>query len=129
MNFNKEIEIQLHDSYFVFPLKILIWIPSIILFVFWIIYFLTKQFLFSKRLIWIHIFFTILTSLLIMALPYLFIYGEGTGIPSRYYNYDSRFKMYEDIKNSAIKAFIILLLGQFTYFINITIGLYKGVGK
>lgn len=132
-SFNTLIDIHLHDTYVVFPLSFLVWLPAIILFVFWFIYLVTKQFLFSKKLMWTHIILTIITSLSLLTLPYLTTYSsEGVpGMPRRYYDYGefNRLKIWSNLTNLAVITFVILLLGQLTYFINLFVGLYKRVDR
>jgi heme/copper-type cytochrome/quinol oxidase subunit 1 len=131
--FNSPIDIHLYDTYFVFPLPFLIWAPTIILFVFWIVYLLTKRFLFSKKLMWIHIILTVIISLFLMVLPYIstYSYGGVVGSPRRYYDYGelNRFKILGNLTNIAVATFVILLLGQLAYFINLFVGLYKRIGR
>jgi cytochrome c oxidase subunit I len=132
-SFNTQIDIHLHDTYFVFPLAFLVWVPSIILFAFWVLYLMTKQFLFSKRLMWTHIILTIVTSFLIFILPYLttYAYGGVAGIPRRYYDYEEldKFKMLSNFTNITATTFILFLLSQLTYCTNLFIGLYKPVAR
>jgi len=130
--FDTPIDIHLHDTYFIFPLSFLIWIPAIILFLFWALYLLTKQFLFSKKLMWIHIILTVLSSLFMLMLPYLSTYSySGVGGPRVYYDYGefNKFKMFGNLTNMIIRVFAFLLLIQLIYFFNLFVGLYKGVGR
>ena len=131
--FNTSVDIHLYDTYFVFPLSFIIWVPAVISFAFWIIYLLTKQFLFSKKLMWIHIILTLLLSLFLMTLPYISTYSDGglIGSPRRYYDYGewNRFKILSNPTNTAVITFAILLLSQLVYFINLIVGLIKRVGR
>src|SRR5690242_8828642 len=87
-NFNVPIDIHLHNTYFIFPLKLLIWLPTIILILFWLLYLLTKRFLFSKALTWTHVILTIICSILLLILPFILTYPfAGMDAPRRYYDY------------------------------------------
>jgi heme/copper-type cytochrome/quinol oxidase subunit 1 len=132
-SFNTPIDIHLHDTYFVFPLSFIIWAPAIILFLFWLLYLVTNQFLFSNKLRWTHIILTVLISLLMLTLPYLatYSYGGVLGSPRRYYDYGelNKFKILGNLTDIVVIVFAILLLGQLTYFANLFIGLFKHLGK
>ena len=127
------IDIHLSDTYYVFPLAFLIWFPAIILFLFWLLYLATKRFLYSKRLMWIHIILSVVISLFILTLPYLstYSYGEVAGSPRRYYDYGelNNFKIFGNFTNMIVLAFLILVLGQLIYFINLIVGIYKRVDR
>jgi cytochrome c oxidase subunit 1 len=129
-SFNYPIDIHLHDTYFVIPMTYLVWIPTITLVFFWLIYLLTKRLLFSKFLTWTHIVFTILCTIFIVTIPFLSTYSyAGGGAPRRYYDYGSftSYKIFGNMTRIIIIAFIILIFGQLTYFINLIVGLYKKV--
>ncbi len=123
------IDFHLHDTYFVFPLTYIIWFPTIILFIFWLLYLATKRFLFSQGLMWTHIILTVITSIFILILPYLgtYSYGGLGGMPRRYYDYGefNIFKIFSNWTNIVVSAFFVLITGQLIYFINLFTGLYK----
>jgi heme/copper-type cytochrome/quinol oxidase subunit 1 len=131
--FNTPIDIHLYDTYLVFPLSFIIWIPAVILFAFWIIYLLTRQFLFSKKLMWTNILLTVALSLFLMMLPYISTYSDVgiVGSPRRYYDYGefNRFKILDNLTRIAVITFAILLLSQLAYFINLILGLLKRVSR
>ncbi len=129
---NTPIDVHLHDTYFVFPLSFLVWVLTLILFFFWSLYLATRQFLFSKKLTWIHVILTVLSSLFMLMLPYLSTYSySGTGGPRIYYDYEelNRFKIFGNLTSNSITAFAFLLSAQLIYFANLFVGLYKGVGR
>ena len=131
--FNVAIDIHLHDSYFVFRLSYFIWALSLVLITLWFIYLVTKKALISKSLIWIHILLTILTCVFILTAPNLFaIPYEGTaGEPRRYYDIcqSKTIQFSTKLTGTATMIFLILIIGQITYFINLFMGLHKGVNR
>jgi heme/copper-type cytochrome/quinol oxidase subunit 1 len=131
-SFNSAMDIHLHDTYFVFPLTYLMWIPSVILLIFWLLYLLTKKFLYSKALIWTHIISTIVGSVFILAFPFLLTNShEGlAGIPSRYYDIgqSKTYQFFGNLTKTTVVIAFILTAGQLTYLINFVVGLYKRPG-
>lgn len=126
LSFNFPIDLHFHDTYFVLPITYLIWLPGLLLFLFWLIYLFTKHFLFSKALMWIHILLSILCSVFILALTYISTYSfAGTEVPKYYYD-DGTFG---NLSKVTVIAFLILFLGQFTYFINLCAGVIKSFSK
>lgn len=126
------IYIHIYDTYFVIPFPIIIWLASIILFIFWLIYWITRRSLYSNKLIWVHITLTVITSLMILTLPYLATYSyNGVGGPRTYYDNGelNSFKIFGNLSNIALTTFAVLLISQLTYFINLFLGLYKGSDK
>ncbi len=81
---------------------------------------------------WIHIILTVTTSLFMLMIPYLstYTYG-GAGGPRRYYEYGefNKFKIFGNMTNIVVTIFALLLLVQMTFFVNLLVGLYKGVGR
>lgn len=104
-SFNLGIDLAFHDTYFLIPLALLIWLPVIISILFWLFYLLTSRFLFSKTLTWIHIILTIVCSILILVLPFLFSYPAAVEV--------------------ILMSLLILSLGQALYFVNLIFGLSK----
>jgi hypothetical protein len=67
-----------------------------------------------------------------LTLPYLSTYSyAGVGGPRTYYDYGefNKFKIFDNLTNTALTVFAILLLGQLAYFLNLFAGIYKGVGR
>lgn len=125
---NIPIDLASHDTYFIVPVTLLIWLPAIISILFWVLYLLTNRFLFSKALTWIHIVLTIICSILILALPFLLTYSiVDLDAPRRYNDYDgsNRFKFFGSLVSITSIMILILLFGQVTYFVNLIIGLAK----
>jgi len=126
---NFPIDILLHDTYFVLPITYLLWFPSLVLAFFWLLYLLTKRFLFSKVLTWTHIILTITCSVFIHVIPYLSAYSSAglAGAPRRYYDNGifNKYKVFSNMNTIILLTFLILVLGQLIYFINLIIGIYK----
>ncbi|HSQ44563.1 MAG TPA: hypothetical protein VLM16_06175 [Ginsengibacter sp.] len=109
-----------------------LWTPALILFVFWLLYLATKNFLFSKALSWTHIILTLFSCLIIFIFPFLFKwFNQGlAGFPRHYYDTDQ--KVYEGYvfwtRKLAILG-LILTVGQLTYLLNLIVGLTKRAHK
>ena len=95
------------------PLTIWVWTLPAILISLWFLYLLTSRFIYSKALALIHVLLTALTLLFI-------VIGMYVGINPT----PSSTVRHALIGNSMQILFIVLVTGQFTYFINILLGLY-----
>ena len=129
---NSAMDIHMHDTYFVFPLTYFIWTPSIILFIFWLLYLLTKKNLYSIKLTWTHIILTIATCVFILTLPFLLTnsYEGLAGMPRRYYDIgqSKTYQFFGKLTKTVIVTAFILALGQLTYLLNLFLGVSKRVG-
>ncbi len=129
--YESTIDIHIRATYFIIPLSYLVWVPAIFLFVLWILYLLTKKFLYSKILLWLHIILTIITSLFMLIVPYIstYAYGGKAGSPRQYNEYGelNQFKMFSNITNILVTILVFFILVQLAYFINLFVGMYKGV--
>ena len=127
-SFNVPVDIHFPDTYYIVPLALLIWLPTIILVLFWLLYLLTKRFLFFKILTWIHIILTIIFSILILILPFVFTTSFTViGTPRPYYDFNGLHR--GNITEMIPLILLILLLGQATYFVNLLVGIIKKVGR
>ena len=130
--FDSAMDIHMHDTHFVFPLTYLPWTPSIILLIFWLLYLVTKNFLYSKALTWTHILLTIAACIFILTLPYLLTntYEGFAGMPRRYYDIgqSKTYQFFGELTKTAVVIGFILVAGQLTYLANLAIGLSKHVG-
>ena len=132
LSFNMLIDVMLYDTYYVFPLSFLCWVPAVILLFFWTLYLVANRFLFSRKLVWIHVVSTVVASLLLLVLPYITTYSSGgVGASRRYFDYGvlNNFKVLGNLTGIAVTVFAFLLLAQLVYFINLFVGLYKKVGR
>lgn len=131
LGLNKTFDIHLHDTYFIMPLAFFTLIPSMILLVVWFLYVLTKNYLFSNKLAWLHIIISIIFSLFISALPYLATYSWFAGAPRRYYDNTASngFKIFDNLPEIVVPAFLMLSTAQLLFLINLLIGLSKRTGK
>ena len=127
------IDIHLHDTYFVFTSRFLIWSGALLFALLWVLYLATKTALFSKTLSWIHILLTIISCLVIITTAYLMhnVYEGLAAMPSRYLDYGVA-KKYDYLNNLEIATWILLLilaLGQIIYIVNLFVGIYKRVRR
>ena len=128
-SFNSAISIHIYDTYFISPLSYFIWTPSIVLLFFWLIYLTTKNILFSKRLMWIHVFLTILACIFILTFPYFLTnsYAGLAGMPRRYFDIgqSKTYQFFGELGKTGVVLVVILALGQLTFLANFFLGLYK----
>lgn len=112
-------DIQLHDTFLVIARKDTFIITSIFFILLFFIYFIIKKYLWSKKLIWMHVLFTfILSSILFFASPAIFYF--------RLFNEDDlEFAQFAMIYKINITALIILFFSQFLFLINIIAGVLK----
>jgi hypothetical protein len=129
VTYKSTIDIHLRDTYYILPLTILTWIPTIILLLFWLLYSATKTCLWSKWLTWIHVVLTIILSLVIVASPYLSGYSDAVlaGAPRRYYDQGvlNRLHVFNNLSEIVVLFTLILFAGQLIYFINLFAGLFS----
>ena len=96
---------------FSFPMKSIVWIIPVFLFLFWLLYQATRKFLYSDSLISVHVLTTVLTSMGIIALLFkaigpvtpLSIYPELIGLVMQW-------------------LFVIFVISQLFYLINLVLG-------
>lgn len=96
---------------FSFPLKSIIWIFPVFLFLLWLLYQATRKFLYSYTLISVHVLATVLTNMGIVALFFTAIapvtllrnYPELTGLAMQW-------------------LFVVFVISQFFYLINLVLG-------
>lgn len=123
---DKTIDIQLHDSYWVFG-ENHIFIAGCFLFYFLFgLYLLFHKILFSKRLVWIHLTTTIASTLFLFLTIKTINFFTPT-IPRRYYSFNEidSFKQYAFL-NDLISIFIIIIfITQVLFLINIIVGIVK----
>ena len=126
---NTTIDLHLHDTYFVFPYMLYAWFPATVLIGFWIIYLLTHRFLFSKKLIWIHIILIITACTVPLILPYIPITADHAfaGRPRRYYDYEgmNKFTLFKTWISLFTVYFILFPMATLVYIVNLLIGMYK----
>src|SRR5687767_13087330 len=87
--FGRTFDIHLHDTYFIIAIAPLFWVTVFLLLIIWSLYLLTKQFLFSKILTWIHIILTVATSVFLVGISFYSndSYKGLAGMPRRYFDY------------------------------------------
>jgi len=130
---NSAIVINMYDTYFVFTLAYFIWIPCVILLIFWLLYLATRKKLYSKALTWTHIFLTIAGCVFILTFPNLLTnsYEGLAGMPRRYYDIgqSKTYQFFGELTKTGVAIALILALGQITYWLNLFIGLSKHQGR
>ncbi len=117
------IDVHLHDTYYVIPLKFIFWTIAAILLMSWIIYRLTDRILFSKLLSWMHVIFTIVSLTFIV-----FPWWNRSPAPRRLYDFNSiEAPLHAVDKTNAIITLCaaILLFAQVIFIINIVFGIIK----
>ncbi len=122
--FSKIAHVDFQDkTMFSVPLPILAWIIPLLLASFWLLYLLTRRFLYSMTITRIHILITVSTTILILIL--LFI-GINPLQSTTHNEFDtSLVDRQELIGNSMQILFLIFVCGQFTYLANVLLGLFK----
>lgn len=95
------------------PLTIMVWIIPLLLIIFWLLYLLTRTFLYSITITWIHVLITVLATILMVTVLYIGIN------PSQSTN-----GRYELIGNAMQILSIIFVFGQLIYLANILLGLF-----
>jgi heme/copper-type cytochrome/quinol oxidase subunit 1 len=127
--YDQTLDIHLHDTYFIVAMTYLFWATSILLLILWALYLLTKQFLFSKLLTWVHIILTVIALVSFVAISfYSTNYYDGlAGMPRRYYDYSGwkTFERYNNLTKGVFAVMLLISIGLMAYIINIVVGLLR----
>ena len=99
---------------FSLPLVIMVWTIPLLLIAFWLLYLMTRRFLYSMTIARIHIFITVSATILMVTVLYI---GFN---PSQLTNDRHQF-----IGNAMQILFIIFVCGQFAYLANVLLGLFR----
>jgi hypothetical protein len=94
------------------PLDSIAWLIPLFLISFWLIYLMTKEFLYSVTITWIHVLTTVVTTFLIVTLLYI-------GITPSPYTSDR----HELIGNAMQILTLIFVFGQLIYLANVGLGI------
>ena len=122
----KTIDIQLHDSYWVFRENDIFVVGCILFYFLFGLYLLFQKILFSRKLIWMHILATIsFTMVLFFSIKTINYFTQP--IPRRYHSYYEieSFAKYAWINNVVSFCAITLFFSQFLFIINFIVGLIK----
>lgn len=121
------IDIHFHDTYFILPGRMGMWIASFILLFLWALYLLTKQILYSNKLTWIHVTGTITCVPAIIWLMDLLAVTGLAGTPRRYYavSDDPSYKLFNSPTEAMNFLLGLLLLMQLFFLLNLALGLYR----
>lgn len=87
------------------------WVIPLLLLFFWLLYILTKKFLYSRAITWIHVMITVIATILIVTVLYIGIN------PSQVAN-----NRYELIGNAIQILSILFIVGQLSYLVNVLMG-------
>lgn len=96
------------------PLDNIVWIIPFFLIYFWLIYLISKKYLYSISAIWMHVLITIVSALLIVAILYI-----GTN-PTQLVS-----TKHELVGNIIQIVTLLFFIGQLIYIVNIVLGLLK----
>lgn len=104
------------------PLVIIAWIIPLLLISFWLLYLLTKRFLYSIAITWIHVLITVSATILMVIFLYIGI--NPLQLASHSYYDISLMERQELIGNAMQILFILFICGQFTFLANVLSGLF-----
>ncbi len=99
---------------FTIPLGNMVWTIPLYLICFWLVYLITKKYLYSVTVTWIHVLTTVITNLSIVTVLYIGI------TPSSISN-----DRYEIIGNAMQALTLILVFAQFIYLANVGLGILR----
>jgi hypothetical protein len=105
------------------PLAIVVWIIPLFLISIWMLYLLTKRIIYSLTLTRIHVILTVSTAILIAIVLYIGI--NPLQVSTNNYHDTTLTNRQELIGNAMQILFIIIVCTQFTFLINIILGLFK----
>ena len=97
------------------PLATIVWMIPLLLISFWLLYLLTKRFLYSMAITRIHVLITVATSILIVIILYM---GIRPLQPASLINRQQL------IGNAMQMLFIVFVCAQYTYVANVLFGLF-----
>jgi hypothetical protein len=97
------------------PLDNMVWVIPCFLISFWLLYLVTKKFLYSKIATWVHVIATVTSTLLMVSI--LFIGINPTQTIS---------EQHELVGNIIQIVTLLFIVGQLTYIGNLILGLFRG---
>lgn len=104
---------------FSIPLAIIVWIiPSLLIF-FWLLYLPTKRLLYSTTITWTHVLITVSTTILMVTILCIVFIPLQPITPG----------YIELIGNATRIVFIMFVVGQCTYIVNVLLGLFTKTSK
>jgi hypothetical protein len=122
--YSKIAHIDFQDkTMFSVQLTILAWIIPLLLTSFWLLYLMTRRFLYSMTITRIHVLITFSTTILIVILLYI---GINPLQATTHSEFDTSLVDRQELIGNAMQIlFLIFVCGQFTYLANVLLGLFK----
>jgi len=122
--YSSQIDIHLHDTYFIIPVPFLLWTFTLFLLLFWALYHITFRFLLSTILIWLHMIgIVILFPLTIYTYGSPFLFDNVTPYDFATWEVMQRQML---IQTPIVSVFVML---HALYLVNLTGGVVKVVTK
>lgn len=100
-------------SMFTLPASVVVWMIPALLIIFWLVYMLTKHFLYSRIITWVHVSMTISVTLIMTAVLYIGITPSATVANN-----------YELVGNAIQILFILFVFLQLSFLANILLGYF-----
>ena len=125
--YKQSFDMHINDTYFVLSYTLLFWPIIILLMVFWMLYLVTKNFLFSNILTWTHSILLVLTSISLALILFYSNYQAIAGTPRQYYDFSN----WETVRHipGLVTGFLLVAVakisGLFLFITNVTLGLIK----
>ena len=120
MDKNETVDFHVHDTVFVIAQGHLFWFLALLVWVFWILYFMTSRLLYSKALTWIHILVTVLTMTTLL----FFLFsrkGDSLSQPNGVLDY-ARWNEFSRYMRWLHYTLVFMLLGQIIFVVNLLAG-------
>ena len=114
------LDLLLHDTYFVIDGQVLYRRAALNLLLLWAIYFLARKFLFSKKLTWIHVIFT-LALVFVWIVPIFRNYWDGTTHYADYSGWES-VQNFNTIAYFQLALALAFVLAQILFLIHLITG-------
>lgn len=126
---DRVVDIYIFDTYYIIPVKIIILIISVFLFLTWLFYRFLSRFFYSTLLISVH---AVLTTLCFLF--FIFICWKeqipARGISSDIYSLNSAAESFKSFNSQQLATLLTLVVIQFIFLLNLVLGIFvKGTRK